>query len=132
MPLKTNKHCRNTAEPEDGTRINVMRYWPRGVAKTTVDEWLPALAPSKELLASYKAEEAAPLFAPADEQDLWSRYVVSYRREMSEQAELIEGLRERHSKGEVITLLCACHDEHRCHRSLLAGMIGGEDATAGK
>ena len=32
----------------------------------------------------------------------------------------------RHESGEVITLLCVCHDPRRCHRSLLAELILGD------
>ena len=34
-------------------------------------------------------------------------------------------MRVRHECGEVITLLCVCHDLRRCHRSLLAELILG-------
>lgn len=42
-------------EKADGLRVLVTRLWPRGVKKTDVDVWLPALGPSRKLLADYKA-----------------------------------------------------------------------------
>ncbi len=41
--------------PEDGYRLHVMRFWPRGVRKEAVDGWERELAPSAELLRAYRA-----------------------------------------------------------------------------
>ncbi len=48
MPIHTRKHCRETPEPEDGTRILTMRFWPRGVRRERFDAWMRELAPSAE------------------------------------------------------------------------------------
>ena len=39
MAILTTKHCREAPAPEDGTRILVMRYWPRGMRKERFDAW---------------------------------------------------------------------------------------------
>ena len=43
MPVLTDKHCRVVPAPEDGTRILVMRYWPRGVKKDRFDVLVAAI-----------------------------------------------------------------------------------------
>ena len=125
MPILTAKHVRLHRTPEDGTRLLVMRYWPRGVRKDHVDEWVRDLAPSPALLAEYK-ERMADLGMRSVTVAFWAWFTLAYRSEMREVAELISDLRVRHAGGEVITLLCVCHDSRRCHSSLLAELILGE------
>ena len=128
MPILTAKHVRLHRTPEDGTRLLVMRYWPRGVRKDAVDCWMRDLAPSPGLLREFKerrADLAVQLIALGEEEH-WSWFTSAYRGEMSVVSELISELRVRHEGGEVITLLCVCHDPRRCHRSLLAELILGE------
>ena len=125
MPVLTAKHVRLNRTPEDGTRLLVMRYWPRGVRRDAVDEWVRDLAPSPELLIEFK-ERMADLGLRSVTAEHWSWFTSAYRGEVSVVSELISELRVRHQGGEVITLLCACHDPRRCHRSLLAELILGE------
>ena len=108
---------------EDGYRLLVCRYRPRGVKKENEpwDAWCSALAPSVELHADVygKTGTAIP----------WNEYVPRYHEEMKRQRYWIEGFAKRVRDGETITLLCssACTDEARCHRTLLAKLI--EDAA---
>ena len=93
----------------DGTRILVMRYWPRGIRKEKVDVWLRELAPVIPLLRAY-----------LDDEITWKQYVPRYRQGLKRpeaQAALAEA-RALASKGP-ITLLCGCADPARCHRTLL-------------
>ncbi|HVT88834.1 MAG TPA: DUF488 family protein [Tepidisphaeraceae bacterium] len=107
-------------EAEDGSRILVCRYRPRGVSKAdeTWDQWLPDLGPSKQLHAAVygkNGSEGVP----------WSVYRSAYLKEMREQRDLIASLAEKVSQGQTITLLCssACERAERCHRSLLKSLI---------
>ena len=93
--------------PRDGTRILVMRFWPRGVRKERVDEWMTEVAPSRELVLGFK-HKGLP----------WREFVRRYRAELPTGA--LERLRAR--KG-TITLLCGCAEEERCHRGLLRNWI---------
>src|ERR1043166_2107392 len=52
----------------DGTRILVMRFWPRGIRKEHFDEWNRDVAPPKELVFAFK-REGLP----------WREYVKRYR-----------------------------------------------------
>ena len=121
MPLKT-KRWNDPLDPDDGFRLLICRYRPRGLPKSqeTWDAWEPDLGPSKELLAAFHATSASPIG--------WAEYRVRYLSEMRRQKALIEGLAVRVKAGETITLLCssACTRESRCHRSLLAGLIEGQ------
>jgi uncharacterized protein YeaO (DUF488 family) len=99
--------------PDDGYRILTMRYWPRGIARSRVDEYITKTAPSKGLVHAFKHEGLA-----------WEPYVDAYLGEMrapEPQAEILR-LAEK-AKSRTITLMCGCEDESRCHRSLLRQLI---------
>ncbi len=134
IPILIEKHVRQYRSPEDGTRLLVMRYWPRGVRREAVDHWLRDLAPSPGLLREFKERQAdldvQSIATGRDEH--WSWFISAYRGEMSVQTPLISELRVRHECGEVITLLCVCHDLRCCHRSLLAELILGHPPVGGR
>lgn len=105
--------------PDDGYRLLVCRYRPRGVRveDETWDAWCAALAPSRELHAEAYGKAGPPLPFP--------EYARRYREEMSRQRYFITGFAERLARGETMTLLCssACVDETRCHRTILAALL---------
>jgi uncharacterized protein YeaO (DUF488 family) len=51
-----------------GLRILIMRRWPRGVARSDVDLWIPSAAPSEELLAAHRAGKMP-----------WQDFTIAYR-----------------------------------------------------
>jgi uncharacterized protein YeaO (DUF488 family) len=106
-------------EPDEGYRLLVTRYRPRGVAKAdeTWDEWQPALGPSKELHRAVYTETGTPI--------PWPQYRRRYLEEQRQNKELIERLAARVRRGQTLTLLCssACVREARCHRSILRELI---------
>ena len=110
--------------PDEGVRILVTRYRPRGVAKAdeTWDEWDADLGPSVEL---HKAAYGKGVLAIP-----WDTYRVLYLREMRQRREKVVVLADRVMAGQAIALLCssACDRESRCHRSLLKELIGAEVA----
>lgn len=122
MPILIDKHCRLNPSPDDGIRLLVMRYWPRGMAKDRFDAWLPHLAPSPGLLKWLMDRCEGRRWAS---DDVWEHWSMLYRREMKSQREVILDIRHRHEAGETITLLCACHDKTRCHRGILRDLILG-------
>jgi len=121
MPIKIAKHCRLTAEPKDGTRILTMRFWPRGCEKNQFDTWMKELAPSIELLNWCRDQEKSE--PPVDPQIYFETWRDRYISEMEKQRETITDLRARHESGQTLTLLCACHDPAKCHRSILQDLI---------
>jgi uncharacterized protein YeaO (DUF488 family) len=113
------KRWNDPAEREDGFRLLVCRYRPRGVKKSdeTWDEWWPDLGPSRALHADFYGKHGEPL--------TWLEFKARYLVEMKGLAERIADLARRVAAGETVTLLCssACHDPSHCHRTLLKGLI---------
>jgi uncharacterized protein YeaO (DUF488 family) len=93
----------------DGTRVLVMRYWPRGIRREKVDVWLRELAPVIPLLRSY-----------LDGKITWAQYRPRYRAGLKrpEAQQALTEVRRLARRGRV-TLLCGCPDPQRCHRTLL-------------
>jgi uncharacterized protein YeaO (DUF488 family) len=119
MPIHT-KRWNDEAAPEDGYRLLLCRYRPRGVRREGEpwDAWCPALAPSAELHAAAYGKDGAPPIP-------WSEYTRRFLEEMKRQRFWIEGFAARVKKGETMTLLCssACVDPARCHRTLVAELL---------
>jgi uncharacterized protein YeaO (DUF488 family) len=116
--IKT-KRWNDPIDPDDGNRVLVCRYRPRGVKRGDErwDAWLPQLGPSPGLHADVYGKQGEPIS--------WEEYTERYVAEMATQKFWIEAFGERAAKGETLTLLCssACIDPSRCHRSLLSSLI---------
>src|SRR5689334_25324392 len=84
--------------PGDGTRVLIMRYWPRGIRKEKVGIWLRDLAPPIPLLRAY-----------LDGKITWAqyrpRYLAGLRRPEARAA--LDEVRALARRGPV-TLLCGC------------------------
>jgi uncharacterized protein YeaO (DUF488 family) len=123
MRIKT-RRWNDPIEPDDGFRLLVCRYRPRGVRKAdeTWDAWLPNLGPSPALHADNYGKRGEPI--------AWSEFRRRYLIEMRPQSATIRELARRAREGETITLLCssACIEPERCHRTLLRWLV--ERATA--
>lgn len=118
MPLKT-KRWNDPAEKDDGYRLLICRYRPRGVKKQdeTWDAWCTELAPSRKLHGDFYGKNGPPI--------TWEEYRERYLEEMKAQEELIAELAQMLAEGKKITLLCssACVDENHCHRTLLRHLV---------
>jgi len=112
MPLKT-RSIYEKAEEDEGYRVLVMRYWPRGVRRNAVDVWEKNLGTEPDLIEAWKEGEVT-----------WQEFVKRYRASVAPQGAKIAELAQR-SKKETVTLLCSCREENRCHRSVLKELIGG-------
>lgn len=119
MPVRT-KRWNDPISPDDGYRLLICRYRPRGVKKSDEpwDAWCPALGPSKELHALVYGKTGEPPISFAD-------YAKRFRAEMAGRKFFIAGYAERVRAGDTVTLLCssACEDETRCHRSIVRELI---------
>lgn len=126
-PIRT-KRWSDPPEPDDGFRLLVCRYRPRGVRKEdeTWDAWWPHLGPSPELHADVYGKHGPPI--------RWTEFARRYRAEMRAQSDAIASLADRVARGERVTLLCssACVDPSRCHRSLLADLVSRRAPSAGR
>jgi uncharacterized protein YeaO (DUF488 family) len=118
MPIRT-KRWNDPVSADDGFRLLICRYRPRGVGKAdeTWSEWQPGLGPSKELHGAVYVRAGSPIS--------WPMYRARYLAEMKSQKAAIDELAARVKGGETITLLCssACERESRCHRSLLKELV---------
>jgi uncharacterized protein YeaO (DUF488 family) len=122
VPVRT-KRWNDPIEPEDGYRLLICRYRPRGVTreKEPWDAWCNALSPSVDLHAAAYGKGQEPI--------AWSEYTRRFLEEMSRQRFWIESFAHRLRAGETMTLLCssACVEPERCHRTLVAKLL--EDAA---
>lgn len=125
LSLQIHKHVRLRSDPDDGTRILVTRFWPRGVKRDHIGEWMRDLAPSPELLGWCWSKKNS-----IDDQEYEGTWKRRYREEMEQRTDLIEGLRARLRNGETLTLLCVCHRTDDCHRLELAKIIREPDSPA--
>ena len=92
-------------------KLLVMRRWPRGIAKTRVDEWAQQLGPSAELLDGYRQGEG---------EIAWPEFESRYLDEVGEREELLAHATELAAEGGLM-LLCGSH--WPCHRLPLAQLI---------
>ncbi len=109
------KRIYEAAAEDDGTRVLIMRLWPRGIRKDRIDVWLKELGPVPTLLRGF-----------LDGKVSWPQYVRRYLAGL-ERPEAQAALNEVRAlaRGGRVTLLCGCRDEARCHRSLLAAHLSG-------
>lgn len=127
MPIKT-KRWNDPVEGDDGLRVLVCRYRPRGVSKEqeTWDVWHPELGPSKQLHGAVYTENSSKI--------PWPQYRRRYLDEQRKNKALIDSLAAEVRSGKTVTLLCssACVRESRCHRSLLKELIEQPPTIAGE
>jgi uncharacterized protein YeaO (DUF488 family) len=111
--VRISKTVYDKKDRDDGTRILVMRLWPRGIKREYIDEWIKELGTSLPLIKEWKAGRLK-----------WSEFRARYLEEMDspEKQMLLKGLSERARDGD-ITLLCSCKDSNRCHRVILKEII---------
>ena len=105
----------------DGKRILVMRLWPRGVRKTSIDLWMKDVGTSRELIKEWKAGNVT-----------WEKFKQRYLRDMKGelQKKLVKEIAGYAREGP-ITLLCSCKDPNRCHRILLKELVEAELRDSG-
>lgn len=105
-------------EEDDGFRVLITRFYPRGVKREKYDEWIRLLAPSAELLKRYK-----------DSRIDWNSFKRSLLKEIMENPDSIKAigaLRMRNNKKKKknnVTLLCYEKDGSPCHRYMVKDLI---------
>ncbi|TMI45744.1 DUF488 family protein [Candidatus Bathyarchaeota archaeon] len=100
----------------DGKRILVMRLWPRGVRKESIDLWLKDVGTSRELIKDWKAGNVTRA-------QYEKRYNIDMKGEL--QRKLVKEIAD-YARAGPITLLCSCKDPNTCHRSLLKTLVEAE------
>jgi uncharacterized protein YeaO (DUF488 family) len=100
---------------EQGVRVLIMRYWPRGVKRDRIDVWIKDAAPSPQLLHDYTHGGQT-----------WDEFERRYRAEiLEERPHVLDELRALLEEHGAIQLLC--HErmppnEH-CHRLILKDLL---------
>jgi uncharacterized protein YeaO (DUF488 family) len=108
-------------QPREGMRLGTVRRPPRGVPKEEFskrdyyDVWLPALAPSVELVKEAQG---------ARDESSWQMFRRKYRQEMARpDASHLLDLLAAFSRQTDLSVGCYCEDESRCHRSILKELL---------
>ena len=106
----------------DGLRILVSHYWPKGLKRAGArwHDWLRPLAPSKHLHAA----RSARLDPPISFETFRRRYDLEM--ESREPRRLITMLARLLLSGRSLTLVCLCENEGQCHRGLLRKLVEAE------
>ncbi len=112
-------------DEDDGLRLLVTRYWPRGVRKDRSHAWLRGLGPAPGLIKAWKSgaltwAEFRGLyleeFGSAEKKD-------ALHKALSLMGEHARGQGPSESMNKAVTLLCTCRDGKRCHRAILKEII---------
>ena len=95
------KRAYETPDAKDGFRVLVDRLWPRGLTKekAALDLWLKDIAPSTDLRKWFNHDP-----------EKWKEFQKRYRKELKENKEAVDTLKEHLKKG-TVTLLYAARDE---------------------
>ena len=107
------------AGDDDGLRVLVTRFHPRGVRKERYDVWCRDLAPSKELLARHKEGKIR-----------WDRFLRALSSEIrgNEAGRKMIMELNREGRRRNVTLLCYERDGMPCHRHLVKMLVANPGA----
>lgn len=99
---------------EDGLRVLITRFYPRGVKREKYDIWVRDLAPSAELLKKYKNEEIN-----------WNEFKINLLSELRENIDSIEAIHALQTRSNMqnITFLCYEKDGCPCHRHMVKDLV---------
>lgn len=111
--IKT-KSIYKPVEEEDGLRVLITRWYPRGVKREKYDIWVRELAPSAELLKRYKNSEIE-----------WCDFSSTLLSEIRDSMDSIEAIYALQTQNNMqnITLLCHEKDGYPCHRHMIRDLI---------
>ena len=111
--IKT-KSIYKPVEEEDGLRVLITRWYPRGVKREKYDIWVRDLAPSPELLKKYKNSEIK-----------WNDFTITLLSELRDNIDSVEAIHTLQTRSDMqdITLLCHEKDGEPCHRHMVRDLI---------
>ena len=102
-------------------RVGAVRYPPRGKRVEDRDEydvWLPELAPTSELMRSYREGAVA-----------WDQFLRRYRSQANKpEARHLIALLAAVSKVTNLSVGCYCEEEAQCHRQVLRELLADAGA----
>jgi uncharacterized protein YeaO (DUF488 family) len=113
VPVKT-KSIYEPKSKDDGCRVLVMRFWPRGVSRDKIGIWEKDLGTPSDLIRKWKKGTIS-----------WREFSKQYRRFAAQHMDKIDEL-ARAAEKETVTLLCSCSNDKHCHRTLLKQLISNK------
>jgi uncharacterized protein YeaO (DUF488 family) len=114
MAIRT-KSIFRPIEEDDGVRVLITRYYPRGVKKDHFDYWFQELSPSANLLQAYKERKYDwQTFKSAFLLELWNN--IDSLEKIYTLNSLVKRLMD-------ITLLCYEKEGNPCHRHLIRELV---------
>ena len=101
-------------ERDDGYRILITRFYPRGVQRSHFDEWVSALSPRPELLFGYKEGKIG-----------WDSFRDSFMSQLKSDVDGLEAVLVLYdwSRNHDVTLLCFEKSGSPCHRHIVRDVI---------
>jgi uncharacterized protein YeaO (DUF488 family) len=114
MVVKTKSIYEPLEVIDDGVRVLITRYYPRGIKKDKFDCWVRELSPSASLLRNYR-------FGKYNWKDFRLAF-ISELRNNKDSLERIKALNAQH-ESIVITLLCYERQGEPCHRYIVKDAI---------
>ena len=97
-------------DADDGLRILITRFYPRGIKRDHFDLWIKELSPSIDLLLGYKEGKYS-----------WDVFKQIFLYEIANNIDSLEILCTLHEQSTTldITFLCFERDGNPCHRHLV-------------
>ncbi len=110
------KRVYDDVSQQDGKRILVDGVWPRGIKKEDLehDEWYKDIAPSTDLRKWFDHDA-----------DKWEEFKKKYKKELKNQKELVEQIKED-ADGHNVTLLYAAKDTEHNQAVVIKEYIDGK------
>jgi uncharacterized protein YeaO (DUF488 family) len=105
---------------EDGYRVLVDRYWPRGLTKEKagIDLWLREASPSDRLRKWYSHDPAK-----------WDSFRARYAKELATRRDLLERIRNIEAHEGTVTLLFSSKELRYNNAVALAGILAAPSLT---
>ena len=103
---------------DDGIRVLITRYWPRGVKRSRVDRWYNDLSPSKKLLHDFKLGKI--------NSRMFEKLFIIEMSKNNNVGYLCKQLASEVKLDKNVTLLCYEMDENNCHRRIIRNFCENE------
>jgi uncharacterized protein YeaO (DUF488 family) len=115
MTTVSTKSIYDAKNKEDGLRVLITRYYPRGVKRDRFDLWLKGASPTIDLLKAYRSGSID-----------WSEFRKRFSKQLNGEAEskmAIKELLDLAKKRKNVTLLCYEREGQNCHRQIVKAKL---------
>ncbi|PWU79901.1 MAG: hypothetical protein DLM72_14970 [Candidatus Nitrosopolaris wilkensis] len=114
MVIKTKSIYEPSEENDDGIRVLITRFYPRGIKKNKFDCWIRELSPSGDSLNNYRQGKYN-----------WEEFKIAFLSEMRNNRASLERIHALNVQNQstVITLLCYEREGEHCHRQIVRDTI---------